>query len=198
MALTPVEPGMVATIVTHLEMRDRPRPAPIPPAPLRLTPWKQPDLNAYRTLFRRVGAPWLWFSRLVMADSALATILHDPAVEIFAVTDPRGTEVGLLELDFRSLPDCELSFCGLVPELNGKGLGRWLMAQAKSLAWRKGVERFWVHTCTLDSPAALGFYIKSGFVPYAREIETFADPRLAGILPRDAAPHAPLLDQPAA
>lgn len=196
MALLPVEPGMVATIVTHLEMRDRPRPAPVPVAPLRLVPWKMPDLDAYRTLFRRVGAPWLWFSRLVMADSALATILHDPAVEVYAVTDPRGTEIGLLELDFRSLPDCELSFFGLVPELNGKGLGRWLMAQAKSLAWRKGVTRFWVHTCTLDSPAALPFYIRSGFVPYGREIETFADPRLAGILPRDAAPHVPLLDAP--
>lgn len=196
MALLPVEPGMVATIVTHLEMRDRPRPAPVPVAPLRLVPWKMPDLDAYRTLFRRVGAPWLWFSRLVMADSALATILHDPAVEVYAVTDPRGTEIGLLELDFRSLPDCELSFFGLVPELNGKGMGRWLMAQAKSLAWRKGVTRFWVHTCTLDSPAALPFYIRSGFVPYGREIETFADPRLAGILPRDAAPHMPLLDAP--
>ncbi|MCI4591601.1 GNAT family N-acetyltransferase [Sphingobium sp. BYY-5] len=197
MALTSIEPGMVATIVTHLEMRDRPKPAPIPPAPLRLTPWKTPDLDAYRLLFRRVGAPWLWFSRLVMPDSELAAILHDPAVEVYAVTDPRGTEVGLLELDFRALPDCELSFFGLVPELNGKGLGRWLMAQAKSLAWRKGVERFWVHTCTLDSPAALGFYIKSGFIPYGREIETFADPRLAGVLPRDAAPHVPLLDQTA-
>lgn len=196
MALLPVEPGMVATIVTHLEMRDRPRPAPVPVAPLRLVPWKMPDLDAYRTLFRRVGAPWLWFSRLVMADSALATILHDPAVEVYAVTDPRGTEIGLLELDFRSLPDCELSFFGLVPELNGKGMGRWLMAQAKSLAWRKGVTRFWVHTCTLDSPAALPFYIRSGFVPYGRKIETFADPRLAGILPRDAAPHMPLLDAP--
>ncbi len=196
MALMPVEPGMVATIVTHLEMRDRPRPAPVPVAPLRLVPWKMPDLDAYRTLFRRVGAPWLWFSRLVMADSALATILHDPAVEVYAVTDPRGTEIGLLELDFRSLPDCELSFFGLVPELNGKGMGRWLMAQAKSLAWRKGVTRFWVHTCTLDSPAALPFYVRSGFVPYGREIETFADPRLAGILPRDAAPHVPLLDAP--
>jgi len=194
MALTPVEPGMVATIVTHLEMRDRPKPAPIPPAPLRLVPWKTPDLDAYRTLFRRVGAPWLWFSRLVMADSALAAILYDPAVEVYAVTDPRGTEVGLLELDFRVAPDCELSFFGLVPELNGKGMGRWLMAQAKLLAWRKGVARFWVHTCTLDSPAALPFYIRSGFVPYGREIETFADPRLAGILPRDAAPHVPLLD----
>jgi GNAT superfamily N-acetyltransferase len=197
MALTPVEPGMVATIVTHLEMCERPRPAPVPPAPLRLVRWKTPDLTAYRTLFRRVGAPWLWFSRLVMSDSDLAAILHDPAVEVYAVTDPRGAEVGLLELDFRSLPDCELGFFGLVPELNGKGLGRWLMAQAKSLAWRKGVERFWVHTCTLDSPAALGFYIRSGFVPYGREIETFADPRLAGVLPRDAAPHVPLLDQTA-
>ena len=194
MPFIPVEPGMVATVVTHLEMLDRPKPAPVPPAPLRLVPWKQPDLNAYRTLFRRVGAPWLWFSRLVMAESDLAAILHDPAVEVYAVTDPRGTEVGLLELDFRSLPNCELSFFGLVPELNGKGLGKWLMAQAKSLAWRKGVERFWVHTCTLDSPAALGLYIRSGFTPYGREIETFADPRLAGILPREAAPHIPLLD----
>ncbi|WP_420145504.1 GNAT family N-acetyltransferase [Sphingobium sp.] len=194
MPFIPVEPGMVATVVTHLEMRERPRPAPIPPAPLRLVPWKAPDPDAYRALFRRVGAPWLWFSRLVMPDAELAAILHDPAVEVFAVTDPRGTEVGLLELDFRKLPDCELGFFGLVPELNGKGLGRWLMAQAKSLAWRKGVDRFWVHTCTLDSPAALGFYMKSGFTPYGRDIETFADPRLAGILPRDAAPHIPLLD----
>ncbi|WP_088184453.1 GNAT family N-acetyltransferase [Sphingobium sp. Z007] len=196
MALTPVEPGMVATIVTHLEMRDRPRPAPVPVAPLRLARWRTPDLDAYRALFRRVGAPWLWFSRLVMADSTLAAILHDPAVEVYAVTDPRGGAIGLLELDFRAASNCELSFFGLVPELTGQGMGRWLMAQAKSLAWRKGVARFWVHTCTLDSPAALPFYIRSGFVPYGREIETFADPRLAGILPRDTAPHVPLLEVP--
>ena len=197
MALIAVEPGMVAAIVTHLEMRERPRPAPIPPAPLQLVRWKTPRLDTYRALFRRVGEPWLWFSRLVMSDESLGAIIHDPMVEIYAVTDPRGIEVGLLELDFRAMPDCELGFFGLVPQLNGKGMGRWLMAQAKSLAWRRGVERFWVHTCTLDSPAALGFYIKSGFVAVAREVETFADPRIAGILPRDCAPHVPLLDQPA-
>lgn len=194
MPLTRVEPGMVATIVTHLDMRARPLPAPIPPAPLRLHRWKQPDSDAYRALFRRVGAPWLWFSRLVMTDAELRAILDDPAVEVYAVTDPRGTEVGLLELDFRALPDCELGFLGLIRELAGKGLGRWLMAHAQSLAWRKEVERIRVHTCTLDSPGALGFYMRSGFVPFAREVETFADPRLAGILPRDAAPHIPLLE----
>lgn len=197
MALIAVDPAMVAAIVTHLEMRQKPRPVPIPPSPLRLVRWKGPKLDSYRALFRRVGEPWLWFSRLVMKDESLAAIIHDPAVEVYAVTDPRGIEVGLLELDFRSMPDCELGFFGLVPQLNGKGHGQWLMAQAKALAGRKGVERLWVHTCTLDSPAALGFYIKAGFVAYKREIETFADPRLAGILPRDAAPHVPLLDQPA-
>ena len=197
MALIAVEPGMVAAIVTHLEMRDKPRPAPIPPASLRLARWKAAKPDIYRALFRRVGEPWLWFSRLVMSDESLTAIIHDSAVEVYAVTDPRGIEVGLLELDFRKMPDCEIGFFGLVPQLNGKGMGRWLMAQAKSLAWRKGVERVWVHTCTLDSPAALGFYIKAGFVAVAREVETFADPRIAGILPRDCAPHVPLLDQPA-
>jgi GNAT superfamily N-acetyltransferase len=197
MPLTPVANDQIATIVTHLEMRQRPRPAPIPPAPLRLVPWKAPAPEAYRTLFRRVGEPWLWFSRLAMSEEELAAIIHDPAVEVYAITDPRGVEVGLLELDFRSLPDCELSFLGLIPELTGKGFGRWLMAQAKSLAWRKEVTRFWVHSCTLDSPAALGFYIQSDFVPFKREVETFADPRLIGLLSPDAAPHVPLLGQPA-
>lgn len=110
MALTPVEPGMVATIVTHLEMLERPKPAPIPPAPLRLVPWKQPDIDTYRTLFRRVGAPWLWFSRLVMADAELTAIIHDPAVEVYAVTDPRGTEVGCWNWIFGRCPIANWAF----------------------------------------------------------------------------------------
>jgi GNAT superfamily N-acetyltransferase len=138
----------------------------------------------------------MWFSRLLMNDDDLAAIIHDPDVAVYAVTDPRGVEIGLLELDFRSRPDCELAFFGLAPGLTGQGYGKWLMAHAKSLAWRKGVERFWVHTCTLDSPIALNFYIKAGFVPFLREVEIFADPRLTGHMPRDAAPHVPLLVSP--
>lgn len=193
MGLIPIDNRQIATVVTRLEMRDRPRPEPMPAMPFRLNRWKKPSLDAYRTLFRRVGEPWLWFSRLVMADAALAAIIHDPQVDIYAVTDRAGVEVGLLELDFRQPPDCELGFFGLVPDLTGKGVGRWLMAQAKALAWRKDVTRVWVHTCTLDSPSALGFYIRSGFTPYGREVETFDDPRLLGYLPREAAPHVPLL-----
>jgi GNAT superfamily N-acetyltransferase len=194
MGLTAVSPGEVAAIVTTLEMTARPQPCPTPEAPLRLERWKRPDPDRYRTLFRRVGAPWLWFSRLAMRERELLAIIHDPAVHVFAATDDRGVEVGMLELDFRESGACEISYFALVPELAGRGLGRWLMAQALTLGWAAGIERVWLHTCTLDHPSALGFYRRQGFVPITRTIETFADPRLAALLPRDAAPHVPLFD----
>ncbi len=191
--LTPVNAGELAAVVTSLEMRERPNPRPLPASPLRLRKWAEPTADGYRTLFRRVGAPWLWFSRLVLRDEALLAIIRDPAVDLYAVTDHAGVEIGILELDFRISGECEIAFFGLVPELTGKGQGDWLMAQALMLGWRKDVARMWVHTCTLDHPGALGFYRRNGFTPFARAIETFADPRLLGILPRDAAPQIPLI-----
>jgi GNAT superfamily N-acetyltransferase len=193
MPLTPVRSGEIATIVTSLEMRARPPLRPTPPSDLRLVRWPAPPLAKYRALFRRIGEPWLWFSRLVMADDDLARIISDEKVHLFAITDRAGIEVGMLELDFRAAGACELAYFGLVPELTGRGQGRWLMAQALTLAWGKDVRRVWVHTCTLDHPSALGFYRAQGFTPFARAVETFADPRLTGHLPRDAAPHIPLL-----
>jgi len=193
LGLTAVPGSEVATIVTTLEMRQRPPLRPLPASRLRLAAWNQPAPEKYRTLFRRIGAPWLWFSRLVMDEAALLRIIHDPEVAIFAAVDPAGVEVGMLELDFRTAGQCELSYFGLIPELAGQGHGRWLMAEALARGWRKGIERVWVHTCTLDHPSALGFYRASGFTAIARTVETFADPRLIGILPPDTAPQIPLL-----
>lgn len=194
MSLNPVPAGMVAAIVTSLEMLERPKPRMMPASPFRLVRWKEPSPDKYRILFRRIGAPWLWFSRLAMTDNALVDIIHDPMVEIYAVEDRQGIEIGMLELDFHRPGEVEIGFFGFIPELAGKGHGNWLMAQALAIGWRKDVDRIWVHTCTLDHPGALGFYRRHGFKPFAREVEIFADPRLAGILPRDAAPHVPILD----
>jgi GNAT superfamily N-acetyltransferase len=194
MGLTPVPPGHVAAVVTFLEMRKRPPARPLPAAPLRLARWKQPEPDKYRALFRRVGESWLWFSRLAMREADLGAIIHDPGVEIYAVLDPRGIEVGLIELDFRTAPNCEIAFFGLIPELAGRQYGRWMMAQVMAIAWRGGVERVWVHSCTLDHPSALGFYRAQGFTAYDRTLEIFADPRLTGHLPRSAALQIPLID----
>ena len=193
MPLTPVAPGDLATVVTTLEMRRRPPLRPMPPSPFRLAAWREPAPDRYRALFRRVGARWLWYSRLALDDAALAAILADPAVSVWAAVDRAGVEIGMVELDHRTPGACAIAYFALVPELAGQGHGRWLMAEALARAWRPAVARVWVNTCTLDHPRALGFYRAQGFAAIARTLETFADPRALGLLPADAAPHIPLL-----
>ena len=190
MSLDEIPSGQLAAVVTFLEMTTPPA-EDVPSSSLQLRRAKL-EADAYRALFRKIGGPWLWFSRLAMSDSELKAIITDPAVELYEVAAVEAV-VGMLELDFREAGECEIAFIGLVPSLTGEGHGRWLLAEAVRLAWRDGIRRVHVHTCTLDHPAALAAYRRAGFVAYKRAIERFADPRLAGILPADTAPQVPLL-----
>lgn len=190
MPLTPLPAGHIGAVVTYLEMKARPPLRPLPGSPLRLERWTAPEPTRYRLLFERVGAPWLWYSRLAMDDDRLRAEM----AEVHAVVDRAGIEVGILELDPRNPGECLIRFLGLVPELAGRGHGRWLMAQALALAWRPGVSRVAVNTCTLDHPAALKAYLNAGFTARGRAFESFPDPRLAGLLPRGCAPQVPLAD----
>lgn len=192
MSYSDVPDGELAAVVTFLEMREKPG-IEVPPSPLALKPIETPDARSYRELFRLVGSPWLWFSRLLMKDSELLAIIADPKVDLFAVVDADGRDAGMLELDFREDGECELAFIGLVPELSGQGHGRWLLAEAVRRAWRDDVRRVHVHTCSLDHPAALSAYRRAGFTAFKRAVERFRDPRLAGILPADCAPQVPLV-----
>ena len=192
MSYDPVPDTDVAAVVTFLEMRERPD-TQVPPSTLDLQRIQSPTPERYRALFRLVGAPWLWFSRLTLDDERLAEIISDPKVELYVALDGNGRDVGMLELDFREAGQCELAFVGLIPDLAGLGHGRWLLAEAVSRAWRDGIIRVHVHTCSLDHPAALAAYRRAGFTPYKRAVERFPDPRLTGILPKDCALQVPLL-----
>lgn len=194
MALIDIPDGQIGAVVTYLEMTERPTPGPAPESPLRLVRWEEVEPERYRDLFRRVGGRWLWFSRLAMTDEELGRAV----AEVHSAVDSSGLDAGMIELDFRAEGECLIRFLGLVPELAGRGLSRWLFAETLALAWRPGVKRVHVHTCSLDHPAALPAYLKAGFTPYARAFESFPDPRLAGLLPLDAAPQIPLVEGPGA
>jgi GNAT superfamily N-acetyltransferase len=192
MSYEPVKDSDLVAVVTFLEMREPPG-GQVQASSLSLRRIPDPSADGYRQLFRKIGRHWLWFSRLIMTDAELERIIRDEAVDLYVVIDEVGTDIGMVELDFREAGECELAFIGLLPELAGHGHGRWLLAETLKLAWRDGVERVHVHTCTLDHPAALGAYRRAGFEPYKRAIERFPDPRLLGILPKNAAPQVPLL-----
>ena len=68
------------------------------------------------------------------------------------------------------------------------------VAGANARASAAGVRRIWLHTCALDHPRAVEFYMKAGFRPYKRGIEIMLDPRLDGTVPRDKAPWLPIIE----
>ena len=183
--------GKIINVVTWLEMRSPPAVPIAEPIGLRRVP--QPDVDWYRALFRRVGTPWLWTMHLELGDEELRAAIHDPRLPVFVALDG-SEEVGLVVLDLHRPGEVEILDFGLVPEATGRRLGRRMMAATLEHAFAARPERVWLHTCTHDHPAAVGFYKACGFVADAAGIEVLDDPRLAGILPRDAAPHVALLE----
>jgi hypothetical protein len=161
--------GKLANVVTCLEMEASPQvEAKALPAGYSLNRVNSDDLTSYRALFRKVGEDFLWFSRLIMPDEKLKAILGHKDIESYALY--RGdTAVGVMELDFKDMPNCELAFFGLAKETIGSGLGRILMNIAVNRAWDK-------------------------FKPYALMVEVHDDPRLQGKLPKTASPHVALID----
>lgn len=197
-SLLPVPDGAIAAIVTYLEMFGRPESLPPKPqASLSLEQRRKPDLDWYRNLYRQIGEEWLWFSRLLMNDQQLVSVIHHPNVSVYALSDGE-RDIGLLELDWRQAPDCEIVFFGLVPQAISQGAGAWMMGETQRIAFDvEGATRLWLHTCTLDHPQALPFYLRQGFRAFRREIEIAPDPRLTGDMRADAAAFHPIIGSPA-
>ena len=80
-----------------------------------------------------------------------------------------GAPSGFFELHQYEDGSVEIAYFGLLKEYTGRGLGKYLLTIAIEQAWKKATDRVWVHTCTLDHPAALTNYLKRGFKPFQQE-----------------------------
>lgn len=182
--------GKIESVITSLEMRAPPASAPIPPPQdgLTIVQAVRPTVSFYRYLYDTVGEPWLWGDRRKLSPDALRAVIHHPDVEVH-VLYARGVPAGYAELDARDKPGIELAYFGLVPEFIGQRLGPYLLSFAVHAAWSRRPSRFWVHTCTLDHPGALGLYMRAGFAPYKREVEVSDDPRSLGLIRWDTIGH---------
>ena len=66
------------------------------------------------------------------------------------------------QVDEIQVPGVE-GYFGVLPGYQGRGLGKYLLTRAVEEGWRRGANRVWLHTCTLDHPGALPNYLKRGF-----------------------------------
>ena len=123
----------------------------------------------YRHCYRTVGEAWHWRDRWDWTDDEIARHLAQPEISLHLAR--RGDELlGWYEL--RRVPEdgsIEIAYFGLLPAAIGQGFGKHLLSCAVRDAWGGGARRVWLHTCTLDHPAAVPNYVARGFAPYFTE-----------------------------
>jgi GNAT superfamily N-acetyltransferase len=160
---------LVDVTVYYLEMRAHSRRSvPAPRDGLLVLHAKAPSVPYYRFLYNAVGKQYHWLTRRKLSDDKLAAILGDPRNELH-VLHVDGSPAGFAELDRRQPDEIELIQFGLMPEFSGQGLGKWFLQWTIDKAWSYQPGRLWLHTCSLDHPAAVPLYKKAGFVQFKEE-----------------------------
>jgi GNAT superfamily N-acetyltransferase len=157
--------------VYYLEMHSHERRSvPSPRDGLSVMHVKKPSVAYYRFLYNTVGSAYYWYSRGKLSNDELAATIRNPLNEVH-VLHVEGTPAGFAELDRRHEHEIELVQFGLMPEFIGQGLGRHFLQWTIDKAWSYEPKRFWLHTCTLDHPAALPNYLKAGFTVFRQEVK---------------------------
>jgi GNAT superfamily N-acetyltransferase len=159
----------VTTWYLHMTDRAQVAPAPEPDPELEVRQVELPSPELSRALYTGVGSDWYWTDRLGWSWSRWHAWLARSELETW-VGWVLGAPAGYAELE-RDGEAVEIASFGLLPAFIGRGLGTRLLDAAVRRAWELGPQRVWVHTCSLDGPAALRTYRGRGFEVYDERTE---------------------------
>jgi ribosomal protein S18 acetylase RimI-like enzyme len=166
---------MVKLLVTYLEMTRPPQgqalPSPVSDAKIErehLSP------SAYLSIWRSVGEPLQWDQRSRMPSDDLRRFLNNQSSHIH-ILRVAGQPVGLCEFEGVGQAEDELTNFGLIPEMQGRKLGPYLLDHAIRSVWGYPTKRLWLHTDTQDHPKAVRTYRRAGFSIYRSAVECFPD-----------------------
>lgn len=155
--------AQVTVVRTYLEMDSPDRlvgRALIPPGFVVRRETCEPEL--YRELYDGVGGEYHWRDRRAWSDEQLREHLAKPTTAMWVLWQGESPK-GFFELARQEDGSVEIAYFGLMPSGIGQGLGRALLTRAVDVAWSLRPTRVWLHTCTLDHPAALANYLARGF-----------------------------------
>ena len=164
---------------TYLEMRDSSElnGAKLDDPRIEIEEQRECSIELFRFLYVEVGQNYHWIDRLSWTDEQIVAHLNKPENSIWLMTCD-GETAGYFELRKCEDGSVELAYFGLMPQFLGRGLGKHLLTCATEKAWALGANRVWLHTCTLDDPAALPNYLKRGFKPFKSEKYTVDAPTI--------------------
>ncbi|RWG07796.1 MAG: GNAT family N-acetyltransferase [Mesorhizobium sp.] len=166
---------MVRLLVSYMEQVAPPHgPALSPPVAAVRIEKEVLDVQDYLQLYRSVGEHLQWDERLRMSRDQLAAFLNSCCTALY-ILRLEGQPVGLCEFDGIGAREVELKHFGLIPDVQGRGLGPYLLDRALREIWKGQPDRVWLHTDTSDHPKAKSVYARIGFKSYADIWEDFPD-----------------------
>jgi GNAT superfamily N-acetyltransferase len=159
-------PANIVTI-TYLELLspDQLHPKRSPDPRFRIDEATTPQWRFNRFLYFAVGEDWSWHEKRSWTDEQWRAYVESDRLRTF-VAYYDGSPAGYYELRRDERHGVEIVYLGLLPAFVGRGFGGPLVTSAIDEAWRMGPARVWLHTCTLDHPAALANYQARGMQIY--------------------------------
>lgn len=115
-----------------------------------------------RFFYEAIGREHHWVDRLHWDAAAWQTYAERDGLELWIVFED-GTPAGYCELQGERRGAMHLAYFGILPGMQGRGLGGWLLTSVIRRGWERGADRVTVNTCSLDAPSALPNYRARGF-----------------------------------
>jgi len=128
-----------------------------------------PDFQLNKFFYKQIGQNHRWIDRLTWDDNQWINYLNNSSVKTYILKD-YGNLVGYFEtiLDFEK-KNSEIAYFGVLKEYIGKKYGGYLLSEAINKSFKKGINRVWVHTCSLDHENALKNYLARGMQVFKSE-----------------------------
>lgn len=128
-----------------------------------------PDFQLNKFFYKQIGKEHRWIDRLVWDDDKWINYVENSKVKTYILKDNKNL-VGYFELIFDlEKKNCEIAYFGILSEYFGKKYGAYLLSEAIIKSFIKGINRVWVHTCSLDHKNALSNYQKRGMKIFKSE-----------------------------
>ena len=115
-----------------------------------------------RQMYRAVGAQWQWHDKQDWSAQQWREYAHTPGLLSYEFRCD-DESLGYGELLVQAAGAVQIAYFGLLPAAIGRGLGGASLGALIAEAWSwPETRRVWVHTCSLDHPAALANYQARG------------------------------------
>ena len=126
------------------------------------------QLNKF--FYKNIGKKHQWIDRLIWTESQWINYVSNKNVKTY-VFKFKNDLAGFFELiSHGEKKEVEIAYFGLLEEFQNKKLGSYLLYQAIQKSFNVGIDRVWVHTCSLDHKNALHNYIARGMKIFKTEI----------------------------